>query len=254
MFPEAVDITRFHHEIELAQSIQQNLLPASTPVIAGLDVSAVMRPHYPIGGDFYDFLLDRDQVFTFIVSDICGEGISAAMMMTMTRLALRIGAGPISALSPEEIFTRSNEILYDDFSRTATFASTFIGRYNPSTRSLIYANAGHSPVIFMPAGGKAQLLIADGAPIGVLPVSASKNHHQQLSPGDLLVVGTDGLVETYASGSDLSSGYWRLLKETERLADQPAKIIADCLFNPLQDFDQPPVQKDDQTLVVIKCA
>lgn len=254
MVPAEVELTRFQTEIELAQRVQANLLSLPAPVIAGLDVAALLRPGFHIGGDFYDFLLDRDQLFTFIISDICGKGLSAALMVNMTRMALRIGANPQSALTPEEIFIQSNTILYDDFSRAATFASVFIGCYYLSTRTLVYANAGHSPVIFVPAGGKAQLLIADGAPIGVLPVSASKNHQQQFRTGDLLVVGTDGLAEAYSSGNDLWTGYRRLLKKTEKLADQPAQAIAEALFNPLWVNDQPAAQTDDQTLVVIKCA
>jgi phosphoserine phosphatase RsbU/P len=249
----------FPIDSELAQNIQKGLLPASAPVIAGLDIGAVIRPHYPIGGDFYDFILEGDQLFTFIISDICGKGASAAMMMTMTRLALRIGASSRSALSPEEILIHSNALLYEDFTQTAIYASVFLGRYDSASRMLVYANAGQSPVIFMPAGGKAQLLIADGAPIGVLPASAAKNHHLKLNPGDLLVVGTDGLAEAYSANGNLWSGYHRLLKNTEKLAGQPARVVIECLFNPhakkpaLGGFRKSAIQNDDQTLVVIKC-
>ena len=248
-----VELNRLRTEIAMAQRIQLNLLPNPAPVVAGLDVAAIIRPGFHVGGDFYDFFLDSNRLFTFIISDICGRGLSAALMVGMTRLVLRMVSNHKARLTPEEIFSQSNEILYEDFSRTTTFASAFIGQYDPTTQTMIYANAGHSPVIFIPAGEEARLLIADGAPLGVLPSSASKNQYQRINSGDLLVLGTDGLAETYSGRGNLWTGYQILLKETTRLAHLPAQSIAESLFNPIQGCCEDATQNDDQTLVVIKC-
>ena len=259
MFPLDIEFSRFRTEIELAQQVQQNLLPASAPVVVGLDIFAVFRPQYLIGGDFYDFMLDQDQRFIFIVSDVCGKGLPAALVMSITRQALRIGASPLLGLSPEDIFLKTNAMLYEDFSRLASFATVFIGRYNPATRMLVYANAGHSPVIFKPAGKAASLLLADAAPIGVLPTSSSKNHYLQLSPGDLMVVGTDGLAESHSAHEVTKTEYSSLLEKTEYLADQSAQAIAEGLFHSPQNIEHASVeidrniQYDDQTVLVIKC-
>lgn len=278
MISTEFELNRYRTEMAMAERVQAKLLAGPAPEIAGLDIAAVHRPGFHVGGDFYDFFLDIGQdetrkAFTFIVSDICGSGISAALMVGMTRLALRMGVNHRrtkpggrseprwrkerrkSGLTPEEIFSRANAVLYEDFSRTATFATAFIGRYEMATRTLTYANAGHSPVIFIPAGGKATLLIADGAPIGVLPISAARNHHQQLGAGDLVLVGTDGLAEAYAGCGNLWTGYQRLLRKAEELTDRPAKVIADTLFNPPVQTATPGdfEQTDDQILVIIKC-
>jgi phosphoserine phosphatase RsbU/P len=258
MLPVDVELTRFRAEIESAQRVQQNLLPAAIPAVAGLDVFAAFRPHSHLSGDFYDFMLDHDGRFTFIVSDVSGKGLPAAMIVSMTHQALRIGASPTLGLSPEDILLKSNAILYEDFSRLASFATVFIGRYDPTSKRLVYASAGHSPVIFKPAGEAARLLLPDGAPVGALRTSGSKNHYKQLKPGDLLVVGTDGLAEAYSDHGDTWAGYRWLLRKIERLANQSARVIAENLFNPPRDSEQSSlvtnynIQSDDQTVVVIK--
>ena len=85
-----VELNRLRTEIAMAQRIQLNLLPNPAPVVAGLDVAAIIRPGFHVGGDFYDFFLDSNRLFTFIISDICGRGLSAALMVGMTRLVLRM--------------------------------------------------------------------------------------------------------------------------------------------------------------------
>lgn len=260
MLSTELELNRYRAEMVNAQRVQARLLSGPTPEIPDLEIAAAHRPGFHVGGDFYDFFLDvgREEgreAFTFMVSDVCGRGVSAALMVGMTRLALRMGINNPAGFTPAEVLDHSNAILYEDFSRTVTFASAFIGRYEPDTRGLTYANAGHSPVIYIPFGGKANLLIADSAPIGVLPTCAARNHHQQLNAGDLLLIGTDGLAESYAGWGNLWTGYQQLLRFTEALTDQPAKSIADALFSPLvekpaqDNFEQ----ADDQTVVIIKC-
>ncbi len=253
MFQADLEFSKFNKEMELAQRVQSGLLSKQPPVVKGLDIWAATRPAYQVGGDFYDFFLDRQQNFTFAVGDICGKGMSAAMLMPMTRMIIRTAAIHQQCLSPEEIINRSNGILYEDFTNTDTFASAFVGSYDPLSRKLMYANAGHSPVIYYPVGGKARYLEADGTPIGVLPVSLSKNHWLNLQSGDVLIAGTDGLVENYYKGGALKSGYRHLLWETELLANQSARSIAESMFDPQKKLNKLTLQNDDQTLVVIKC-
>jgi sigma-B regulation protein RsbU (phosphoserine phosphatase) len=247
--------------MELAQRVQLRLLPQEIPRIAGLDVHARSRPALQVGGDFYDFITDGRH-FTFTVGDVSGKGMPAALLMAMTRTALRSKSRFMTKASPAAIMERANVDLYDDFTEVGMFATTFVGQYLAQERRMIYANAGHSPVMYCPAGGPVRLLEADGPALGVLPTSLCETQSLALGPGDLLIVATDGLNEANSPDGELF-GYDRLLGLVEALADRPAAEIATGLYAAVEQHGsgQSPEpgatfpaahQDDDQTLVVIK--
>ena len=247
------DLSRINMEFELAKQVQTRLLPQQPPIVGGLDIWAGLRSAIHIGGDFYDFFTDCNHHFIFLVGDISGKGMSAAMMMPMTRLAIRTSMGFPGDCTPEDIISRSNHNLYEDYTTTDIFASIFVASYDPDSRGLIYANAGQSPVIFCPVGGGPVFLEADDAPMGVHPQSMAKNHFLQLHPGDVLIAGTDGLIDCHYPGESLKLSYDRLLWKTRQLASYHASAIAESLFNPPVSLHHSANQDDDQTLVVIKC-
>ena len=163
-----------------------------------------------MGGDFYDFVAQPDRPFIFSVADVTGKGMAAALLMTMTRTAIHSKASFMPKPTPEIVMKNANEDLYEDFLQVGMFATAFIGQYQPHSQKLLYANAGHSPVIYRPVGGRARLLEADSTPIGVLQVSLCKNHQVPLGQGDVLVVATDGFSEA-RNPDDEMFGYDRLL-------------------------------------------
>lgn len=321
-------VTSLHKEIELAHRVQHGLLPQAPPNVAGLDIGAALQSayrvgEYGVGGDFYDFLPSRrymltsndhansltgdmlednpslnsrpvtNDAFTFIVGDICGKGLAASILMSMTRIVLRmvtleLRENTSTGVDPAIIIDHANSILYDEFSNIGVFATVFVGSYDPVTQLLVYANAGHSPAIYIQAQrgetcGYSRLLTADGTPLGVLPVSENasrrhpKNHYLHFRSGDVLLIGTDGLLGGLDQSGSSSAGYDQLLKRVETIADYPAHSIVEYMINrsdqPNDDIisdhhnnqelvessklnrDQmghsnPP--KDDQALVVIK--
>ena len=251
LYEQNLQRARLQTEMELAQNVQLNLLPHESPQISGLDLWAGSRPASQVGGDFYDFILRPSQPLTFTVGDVSGKGMPAAMLMTMMRTVVRSKMGALPGPTPEQVVTRSNEELYDDFTDLSMFATMFIGQYEPDSRKLVYANAGHSPVVYCPVEGSARLLEADGTAIGILPTSFSLNQQLVVRPGDVLVVATDGLNEARNAQDELF-GYVRLLELIESLADRSARHIADALFRTVQSFSAGKAQEDDQTLIVIK--
>jgi sigma-B regulation protein RsbU (phosphoserine phosphatase) len=251
LYQENLEKTKLQTEMELAQRVQLNLLPRRLPMVSGIDFWADSKPALQVGGDFYDYFYRDGRPFTFAVGDISGKGLPAALLMAMTRTVIRAKANDIPVPTPEIVVGRSNEELYDDFTDVNMFATVFVGQYDPENRRLIYANAGHSPVIFCPAGGGAHLLEADGTPVGILPTSLSENQSLTFAPGDVLIVATDGLSEAHNSRDEMF-GYERLLHLTESLAHKPAKAIVDGMSHSIQDFSTGKQQDDDQTLIVIK--
>lgn len=251
MYQLNMEQAEFKTEMDLAKRIQDHLLPQTLPKVEGINLWASSQPASQVGGDFYDFIVRKSQAFTFTVGDISGKGIPAALLMAMTRTVVRTKTKIAVLPSPQLILSRTNEELYNDFTELSMFATVFIGQYDPKSRQLMYANAGHSPVIYCPAGGKARLLQADGTPVGVMPISLSEDHVLDFLPGDVLVVATDGFSEARnAAGQEF--GYAELTALVQTLAKLPAYELAVRLKQIVEEFTNGEPQSDDQTLVVLK--
>ncbi|NTU78089.1 MAG: SpoIIE family protein phosphatase [Chloroflexales bacterium] len=253
LYQEMFDQAKLRTEMELARRVQLDLLPRSLPKVPGLDIYANSRPAYQVGGDFYDFIVLPERPFIFSIGDVTGKGLSAALLMTMTRSAIHSKAQFMPYPTPEAVMRQSNEDLYNDFTRVGVFATAFVGQYEPGSNTLMYANAGHAPVIYRPHDGEAVLLRADSTAIGILQVSHCRNQRLRLGPDDLLIAATDGFTDVRDEGEDML-GIDRLIELVELLHDRSATEIATRLFEETDRFGQGRPQDDDQTLVVIKGA
>lgn len=246
-----LDQTRLRTELELAARIQLQLLPHHPPLRPDLDLSAKSQPALQVGGDFYDFIAAEEAPFTFIVGDVTGKGMPAALLMAMTRTVLRSKTKLSPAPHPEAVLRKVNEDMYDDFTDVGMFATVFIGQYLPHTETLRFVNAGHSPVIFCPSGGEPRLLEADGPALGVLPAAYCSQQTLFFRPGDVLVMATDGFSEARSPAGEMF-GHERLMELVAISSHCSAREISDSLFNNLANFTTHSSQDDDQTLVVIK--
>lgn len=246
------DLARLQVEMDHARRIQFSLLPKAPPSIPGIELWGVSQPASHLGGDFYDFIVRPNRPLTFFVGDVSGKGLPAALLMTMARAILRAEVDSQLAATPETILQSANRKLLTDLVQAGMFVSVFIGQYDPSCRELAYANAGHSPVIFCPAGGKACLLEADGTALGVLQENFSRNQRLHLSKGDVLVSATDGLNEARNPRCE-QFGLGRLLNQVNRLNGWSAAEISRMLLGAVRDFSGSEPQADDQTIVVLRC-
>jgi sigma-B regulation protein RsbU (phosphoserine phosphatase) len=257
---ERIAQARLETEMQLARQVQMNLLPRTLPVLPGLDVYAFTRPASHVGGDFFDFVADSEENTVFLVSDVSGKGISAALVMTMTRTILRSlvrrvkrtsGAGPKPG--PARLLAQVNDEMFGDLSELSMFATAFVAQYHHRSGRLLYANAGHSPVIFKRAGARPELLAACCVPIGVLPAVEYAEQALNLGPGDVLVAASDGFNETRNAAGEMF-GLDRLLRCVEENAHLPVENIGQKLFGAVEAFRDGQMQEDDQTLVIAKGA
>jgi len=248
---ETLAQARLQTEMDLAKTVQLRLLPQKAPQIPGLDLVGSSQPALEVGGDFFDYIHEPGRPLTCLVGDVSGKGMPAAMLMTMTLTAFRSKAHEIVEPAPEQLISRTNEALYNDFTDVGMFATVFLGQFNEKTREYLYVNAGHSPVIYRPAEGSARMLEADGVPLGVLPISLCEEQRVRMGPGDLLIVGSDGFSEA-ANGSGEMFGYDRLLHLADQLADASAQQIHDHFYARIREFGAGHQQDDDQTLMVLK--
>ena len=245
---------RMQSEMSMAQKVQQQLLPKSLPRVPGLDVAATSRSALDVGGDFYDFIVDDGNGVTFALGDVSGKGMAAALLMSMVRTTLRTAKRFLPDPSPADLLSEANEALYDDFTEVSRFVTLFGGEFDSQTRCLHYANAGHSPVIYCPAGGKAVMLEADGVPLGVLDDCMVDKRSLRLQEGDVLIVATDGFPEAENSKGDMY-GYDKLydLAKWGASSDKiSAEHIRRSLFKTVDAFSGDTAQSDDMTVIVLK--
>ncbi|HEX9372690.1 MAG TPA: SpoIIE family protein phosphatase, partial [Roseiflexaceae bacterium] len=154
-------------ELQVARSIQENMLPRTLPDLAGFDFGAAMVPARVVSGDFYDFIpLDQSRL-GIVIGDVCGKGLPAALLMALTRSLLRAEAmrgGP-----PIEVLRSVNRHLLD-MNDSRTFVTVVYGVLHQPTREFSYVRAGHElPLVVDPAGQVFVPPMRQGQPLGILP-------------------------------------------------------------------------------------
>ena len=246
-----IEMVRSETEFELAQQIQESLLPKDPPGISGLELQIASQPASRIGGDFYDFVYQSSQKVNLVIGDISGKGIPAALLMAMTLKVIRSETNRPRIPTPDVIISRSNDLLYQDYNDAVMFSTIFIGQYDVVTRDFRDANAGHSPVIFCSKGQKAEVLKADSTPLGLFSELKIKTRQIQINTGDVLVLATDGINETSNLSASLF-GISQLTKLVEKLSDHNALEIKEAILQAVQTHGAGKPQEDDRTVIVIK--
>ncbi|MFZ1395861.1 MAG: SpoIIE family protein phosphatase [Candidatus Promineifilaceae bacterium] len=250
-YEKTLQQTRMETEMALAQKVQLQLLPQKPPSLPSLDIAASSLPALQVGGDFFDFIQVPGGPLIFTVGDVAGKGMSSALLMAMSRTAIRGAVKMLQTPLPELVLDRANEDLYDDFTEVGMFATMFVGHVLPGTGALIYANAGHSPVVYCPQDAPPILLEADGTAVGVLPINLAKNQTIRFRSGDILVVATDGFSEASNPQGELF-GYDRLLELIGQNRQLSARALFQLLHDAINEFSQSKEQDDDQTIIILK--
>lgn len=243
-------------ELESAYRIQQSLLPAETPNLAELDIFVTSRPVRYLNGDFYDFIRETNRSFVFTIGDVAGKGAAAALLMATLHKSIRLGAENMSQLDPAEILTHANNDLYELLTATGRFVTAFAGYYDQVGREIVYAGAGHSPILYCPHRQPARLIPAKNLPLGIVPNTVYQSDSIKIYPGDVIVMTTDGLPETSNRQGELF-GYARMKHIVETSAERSAQEISCALLNAVEDFrgdfsNGVFNQEDDQTILVIR--
>ena len=182
---------RMTHELATATRIQRSLLPAGPPQIPGYRFQAFLETCHEVGGDLYDFHALADGRVYFLVGDVSGKGMGAALLMSSILASARVLYEVCS--DPGELVRRLNVIIHRS-TDPSSFVTAFVGRLDPASGELRYVNAGHPSPILLSAG-KIQELGATGVPIGVLPDFPYTAESVELKPGELLALFSDGIPE-----------------------------------------------------------
>lgn len=250
-YQDSLDKARLRQQMELAERVQSQLFSQEKPQVPGVDFWAASKAASHVGGDFYDYYLHPNGCLTFVVGDVSGKGIASALLMAMTLSVTRIRMQRTPALSPAQIVEQVNSELYKDFSRVNMFATVFVGQFDLANGRLVYANAGHSPIILCPADYKAMFIEADSEPMGILPKTTATERTIFLKSGDLLVVGSDGLYEVHNEDEEMF-GLDRLATAVSSLRTETARTLTNKVLELIHHFNAGQYQEDDRTILVLK--
>jgi len=186
---------RVAQEFAFAREIQASFLPQSLPNLAHVHFAATYRPALNVGGDFYDVIeLGPDEIY-FVVGDVSGKGMPAALLMAQALSILRLIVKP--GLSPVSAMARWNAMLSGHTIR-GMFITAMLGRLSLATRQVELCSAGHCHPFRTTAEGQVeQIKVAGSPPLGLLPELPGRSHTLKLEPDDWLVLYTDGLIESF---------------------------------------------------------
>ena len=239
---------RISTELSVATKIQIDALPKGYPAFPerkDFALTASMDPAKEVGGDLYDYLLIDDDRLMFIVGDVSGKGVPAALfMMTAKTLLTTYGA---QGLSPAKIFELTNTQLCKG-NDTGMFVTCWLGILTFSTGELRFVNAGHpSPVLFKKATSEfSYLKTKPNFVLGCMEDSPYTEHSINLDKGDRLFVYTDGVVEATDSENQLY-GEERLLNVMQKTEEMSVKETLEAVRESIDDFVGEAEQFDDIT-------
>jgi serine phosphatase RsbU (regulator of sigma subunit)/anti-sigma regulatory factor (Ser/Thr protein kinase) len=242
---EAATRQRFEQELEVARLIQQNFLPKQLPDLPGWQVSAYYRPAREVGGDFYDVIPLPGGRVGFVIGDVTDKGVPAALVMAATRSVLRATAQRL--VEPGAVLELVNEHLVPDMPEKM-FVTCLYGVLEPASGRFRFANAGHDLPYVKTADGSVELR-ARGMPLGLMAQMAYEEHETVLTPGQSLLLHSDGVVEAH-SPDGVMFGFPRL---KAAVATYPGGgELIDRVLSDLHEHTGPGVdQEDDITMMTL---
>ena len=239
------------HELDIANNIQQSLLPKQLPPLPGFELAAFCRSAHQVGGDFYDVLRINDQESLLVIADVMGKGVPAAMFAVILRTMLR--AAPELLQQPAALLTRVNRLLFEELSGVDMFITAQLAYVNASTRRLVTASAGHCPLLLATAAGDPVKQISpEGMPLGIMPDIFFSEESIELPPGSRMLLYTDGLPEALSATGE-RFGQERLVEWFQKAArnSPSAETLKLTLTDSLERFQANLVLNDDQTYLIM---
>lgn len=238
--------------LEIARRMQASLLPpAQRQIVDGLEIAADCLPSSNGAGGFYDTFAVPGGGSTFVLGDVCGSGIPAALLMGVLHGAVRSSAWTDSGAGHEEATSKINRVLCE-LTSAERAATMFWSYFDPQSNFLRYINAGHFPPLLFKANRRDVVPLRSGGP--VLGVAAAASYQQasaRFDPGDLLVIYSAGIVQARDRAAEMF-GRERLLSVVGLSRGKTAHETRDRILSAVQAFTGDAGQDDDRTLLVIR--
>jgi len=246
---------RIQREMQVAQEIQQTLLPRSVPELEGFELGYLYRAAKEVGGDYFDFISVDERTIGVVVADVSGKGVPGSLVMTMIRTALRMEAR--GNRSASDVMSKMNSFVTEDM-RKGMFVTMFYVVLDSVNRAVSYASAGHNPMILYRGGQNATYFLKPkGIPVGINAPDQDLFRKTicveklTLRQDDMLVIYTDGITEAMNPSRE-QFGEGRLLAAIKRHGHKTAQEFSEALNQEIHEFTAGALQNDDITLVAIK--
>ena len=243
---------RMEDELNVAKDIQMSMLPLIFPAFPQreeIDIYADLIPAREVGGDFYDFhFLDENHIY-FVVGDVSGKGVPAALMMAVTKTLLKSRAG--NDKSTASILTHvNNEIAKDN--DAYMFITVFVAILNTNTGKLVYSNAGHNPSFIIGKDRKiTKLGDLHGPVVGAMEDMTYKETTLFIDKNDIVLAYTDGVTESQNMEEELYSDD-RFIKLIEQGIYDSTKSLTELIVKSVKEFENGAEQFDDITVLALQ--
>lgn len=243
------------NELNIARDIQKEFLPAELPKVEGWEIASYFKAAKEVAGDFYDAFTLPDGNLAFVVADVCGKGIGAALYMTLFRSLIRAAANASDSLTPAQRLQHSisltNDYVAETHESASMFATVFIGILEPQSGKLTYINGGNEPALIVGKDGNVHTeLPRTGPAIGAISGTKHEVGEIILSNDNLLIAFTDGIPDTLNIQGEFF-GREKMLDVLKSNATKPSDFIKK-MEETLQAFIGSVDQFDDITLLAIK--
>ena len=253
MQQEHTQLESIKGDLAVACEIQQAILPRIFPPFpeeaTNMDIAASMNAAKDVGGDFYDFFRIDDDHIGFVIADVSGKGVPAAIFMAVSRTLIR--ATGIRGVSPSECISYSNSLLANE-SANSMFVTVFYGIYNIHTGEVTYTNAGHNPPYLIKADGSIKVFpLSKNIVAGVFDDYEYTEDTIRLEKGDALLLYTDGVTEAVNTALE-EYGESRLEQQLSQLTQAGCQQIIDTVKADVKAFAGEAEQSDDITLLALK--
>ncbi len=235
-------LSAIQKELEVARRIQLSILPTEFPASPHFQVSARYLPMTSVAGDFYDYIVDGPQQAGFLMADVSGHGVPAALIASMVKLAA--ASQRDYASDPSAFLTRMNAVLYGNTQNQ--FVTAAYVHLDSTAGELRYSAAGHPPMLLM-RGADIHHIEENGLMLAAFDFATYSNRTHPLQRGDRLLLYTDGVVEAANDAGDFF-GLETLCDTLRNTAGRTVSDAADLIVSRVQNWCK--VQEDDLTLLV----
>jgi serine phosphatase RsbU (regulator of sigma subunit) len=237
---------RLEQELSIARTIQQALLPQGAHDLPHLAVTGMHYPCYEVGGDYFDVFPAGPERTAFLIADVSGKGLGAALLTTMLQGALSATA---LVADPVQVFNHINKFLCEH-GEVGRYATMFLGLIDRNGR-LEYVKAGHPSPLLLRRGKVSELYSEGSFPVGLIKDAEFTSASLQLEPGDTLVLFSDGITEAENPEREMF-GDSRLREALAGRQNEPLDTLKQIILDSVQAFSRGASQSDDMTLLIAR--
>lgn len=245
----AAEKQRLESELDLARSIQLGMLPKKIDC-PGYEIAGMMLPAKEVGGDFYDFFQVGDDKLCFVVADVSGKGVGAALFMTVAKMVIKTAA-QTKDVRVDQLLGTANDLLCQE-NPAELFVTAYVGIVDLTTGDISYACAGHNPPILVRRDGETAFIpVTPKLPLAGMEHMRYQSQQIRLNKGETLFLYTDGVTEATDRQENMY-GNDRLLQTVKNRQVSPAEQMVRFVKADIDEFVAGAPQFDDITLLVIR--